>query len=262
MSPAKIWVDTDIALGTPSGDVDDGLAVAAVIRAHQRGEIELLGISATAGNTTAEAAEVAARDLLMASGAQGVCPIVSERDAPGALAELDYGAEVLALGPLGNLARAVEVDRELVDRVGVRVVATVRNARRSPLLARYCLNFRKDPEAARRVMRGGFRTVRVFPLDVVRQLRVNRRTLDRMAATGDLGSYLAHHSRRWLRVSLLRYQSLSFPAWDLVAALDAVNRLAGATFDSRDRLVGFDSIAAEESFLDHIAPVDRSAMSD
>lgn len=246
----RLWVDTDIALGAPRGDVDDGLALAAVARAHQQGDVELLGVSATFGNTDAETAARCARRLLEAADLAGV-DVVSSDAAPAAIATLPEGVEVVALGPLANVAAALDVDPDLPSRVGLSVVATVLG--RNPLLATYCLNFRKDPEAARRVMRAGFSPRRVFPLDTVRRLRVGRSHLDELAATGSLGEMLASGSRRWLRSAPWRYRSFSFPAWDLVAGMHAVARLPGARFDEELRLVEFDVEWAWREFVSLVA---------
>ncbi|MEM9407315.1 MAG: nucleoside hydrolase [Acidobacteriota bacterium] len=253
---SRLWVDTDIALGAARGDVDDGLALAAIACAHLAGDVELLGVSATFGNTDAATAERCARDLLDAAGLAET-QVVGAREAPAALASLEEGAQIVALGPLANVAAALDVDSELPARTSLSVVATVLG--RNPLLASYCLNFRKDPEAARRAMRAGFSPRRVFPLDTVRRLRVGRSQLEELAAVGPLGERLAVGSRRWLRSAPWRYLSFSFPAWDLVAALAAVDRLPDARFDEEQRLVDFDVERAWQEFVALVGARGREA---
>src|SRR6476659_3064386 len=57
---SRVWVDTDVALGARWGDVDDGFALAALLRCPS---VEILGISTVFGNTTPEVAARCAREL-------------------------------------------------------------------------------------------------------------------------------------------------------------------------------------------------------
>src|SRR5437773_7361839 len=70
----KIWVDTDVALGAPRGDVDDGFALAAVALADREGAAVLEGVSVVSGNTQGTTAFQAARALLEVLGVS--CPLV------------------------------------------------------------------------------------------------------------------------------------------------------------------------------------------
>ena len=242
--PPKIWVDTDIALGAPRGDVDDGFALAAVALAAREGAAVLAGVSVVSGNTEGNTAFEAARRLLESLGAS--CPLVSEADAPQALAGLPPGTSILAIGPPTNLVRAAGRAPSFPSRVDVRVVGRVRNRFRHPLLPLFDLNLR----AAGLFWSLPFRRRLVFPLDVVRRLRFGPRDLARVAACGLLGGYLARHSDRWLARAPFRYLSRSFPVWDLVPALDAVSRLPGAVFDpERSELAGFDAEGARRAFF-------------
>lgn len=247
MAVARIWVDTDIALGSFRGDVDDGLALAVVAAAAQSGVVELLGVSATAGNTDAVSAAHCAAALLQAAHCESVSVVPSE-GAAEAIAGLPAGTSLLALGPLTHVAEALRLNPE-VARCSLRTVLTVRRPLTSPLLLLSDLNRRADPRAAHFVMRQPWRELRIFPLDVVRKLRIGRTELERIGATGLLGAYLAEHSERWLRRTRWRYPlRRSFPAWDLVAALDAVDSLSGR-WDASSRLVSFDPSAAFDKLL-------------
>lgn len=247
----RIWVDTDVALGARRGDVDDGFALAAVARAHQRAEVELIGVSAVAGNTDAATAKEMAGRLLQVAGIGWRRPVLSGESAARALTSLAEGDSVLALGPLSHVAHALRLDPSLADRVDLRLVATVSDRRRHPLLGRYCLNSRKDREAARAVMQVPFRKRHVFPLDVVAQLRADRHFLAAIERRGALGEYLARESKRWLRQAPLRYFSSSFPLWDLVAALEAIGWLVDPRF-RESRLVGFEAEASRSLFVERL----------
>lgn len=244
----RIWIDTDVALGADRGDVDDGFAIAAVLAAvRARPDThEILGISAVSGNTAGAIAHRAAQDLVRVFGAE--VPVIGELEAPRAIAALPDSTEILTIGPPGNVVRAARLDPSLAERVTVRVVGTVLDRRRHPILPYFCLNFRHDPAASREFFRLRFRQRRIFPLDVVRKLAFGARELDRIAGTGAHGAYLSHHSRRWLPQAPLRYQSRRFPVWDLVAALDVIDALPGAVWRG-DKLERFAVEAAYENFL-------------
>jgi purine nucleosidase len=246
-SRRAVWIDTDMALGAPRGDVDDGFAVAAVVRAAQAPDASwmLAGVSAVAGNTDAATAAGCARALLAVLGAS--VPVVEQAAAASALAGLPTGASILALGPLGNVAAALALDPTLPARIDLRIVGGVRNPWRHPVYRLSDLNMRRDRAGARSVLAAPLRR-RVFPLDVVQALRIRERDLQRLSAAGPAGEYLARHSQRWLRRSRLRNLGRGFPAWDLVPALDSVGQLPQACFEG-DRLVGFDAAAARQCFL-------------
>jgi purine nucleosidase len=247
--PARrsLWIDTDVALGAPRGDVDDGLAVAAVVRASQAPGCRwtLAGVSAVGGNTDAATAAACARALLAALGAS--VPVFEQAQAAAALAALPTGASLVALGPLTNVAAALGMDPTLTARIDVRVVGSVLRPWRHPVYRLSDLNLRRDRPAARTVLAAPLRR-RVFPLDVVQALRIGEADLARLDVSGAAGAYIARHSRRWLRRSRWRNLGRGFPAWDLVPALDAVDHLPEARF-ADDRLVGFDAGAARERFL-------------
>ncbi len=247
MAVARIWVDTDIALGARRGDVDDGLALATVAAAARSGVVELLGVSAATGNTDANTAARCATNLLRAAHCEGV-PVVPSQGAAEAIAGLPSGTSLLALGPLTHVAQALRLNPE-VSRCTLRAVLTVRKPLTFPQLLLSDLNRRADPRAAHFVLQQPWRELRIFPLDVVRKLRIGQTELERIGATGGLGTYLREHSNRWLRRTRWRYPlRRSFPAWDLVAALDAIDSLSGR-WDENARLVSFDPSTAFDKLL-------------
>jgi inosine-uridine nucleoside N-ribohydrolase len=228
--------------------VDDGFALAAVL--CSRG-VRVLGVSAVAGNTDSRSALVAIAALLDAAGAPHV-PVVGAEQASEAMAALRQGAEILALGPLTNVAGALAKDPHLADRTGLRLVSRVLRPARHPLLTLLDLNRRKDPQALGRCLEKPWARRRVFPLDVVRRLTMGAEDLLSISETGRLGAYLAEHSWRWLRRARLRHLAASFPAWDLVPALDLVGDLPRARFGDDGWLNEFDPAAAKSAFLERL----------
>src|SRR5712692_728467 len=228
-SRPRIWVDTDIALGASTGDVDDGFALAALAAAHRQGSVELVGVSTVFGNATAAISQGCARELLRRAGAD--VPVVrgAERageSTPAAERILEASGnniEIVALGPLTNIAAAFGRDAGLPGRTTLRAVGGNLSSRGFlPPLWPFEFNFSRDRESARHVLPLSWRRLTLFPLDVVRRLTVGPEDLAELARVSGLGLYLAERSERWQRRARWRYLGGRFPLWDLPAALDAV----------------------------------------
>lgn len=240
----RVWVDTDLALGAARGDVDDGFALAWLL---SRGRLRVEGISVVSGNTDAPTALRCATALLAVAGQTP--PLRAAEAAAEALAGLPGGVDLLAIGPLSNLAAA---QRRAPQTRWRRVVVVGGLSRRwpRPWLAASDLNRGRDPQAWAEVL--GAQSVLRVPLDQARRLRADAALLDRLAAAPGLGRYLAAHSRRWLRSAPWRHAARSFPLWDLVAALLVAEALPGAVC-ADGVLVDYDPAAARERFLADLA---------
>jgi hypothetical protein len=115
------------------------------------------------------------------------------RDAEAAerLAVLPEGTDLLALGPLTNIARACRLDPRLPDRISLRAVGGNLSSRGFlPPLWPYEFNMARDPSAAREVFRGAWKGLLLFPLDVVRRVRADEQRLESLAQLSSLGAYL------------------------------------------------------------------------
>jgi inosine-uridine nucleoside N-ribohydrolase len=222
-----VHIDTDVALGAGSGDVDDGFAIAAVLRSPR---LRLTGVTTVFGNTSSGVAARCARRLLDLAGSR--VEVIEGAAGPGrvgaaaeAIAALPAGAHVLALGPLTNVAQALALDPSLAARVTVSLVGgNLSSWGRWPPLWPFEFNLAKDPDAAHALFRSATPR-RVYPLDVAARLTVGARFLARIRRAGPLGRALAAGSWRWLARAPLRYRSLRFPLWDLVPALDLAGLL-------------------------------------
>jgi inosine-uridine nucleoside N-ribohydrolase len=229
----RIWVDTDVALGGPRGDVDDGFALAALLAAHRRGEAEILGVSTVFGNTTAESSEQCVRTLCSSAGvAVALLRGAEERGeataASDAIAALTPEVELLCLGPLTNVAAACRQDRKLPERLRLRVVGANLSSRGLlPPLWPFEFNFARDRLSARFTLACNWKSATLYPLDVVRRLRLDGERLEELRQCSPMGAYLAQSSIRWLKQTRWRYPLTGFPLWDLVPALDALGALEG-----------------------------------
>ena len=105
---------------------------------------------------------------------------------------------ILALGPLTNIARALEADRRAMRRVGRLIVMGGAIEAPGNVTAVAEFNFHVDPEAADRVLASGMR-ITLVGLDVTRQVRL-RWPVVREALHGDrsaLARALRHFTRAW-----------------------------------------------------------------
>jgi inosine-uridine nucleoside N-ribohydrolase len=220
MLPGPLFVDSDNALGSPSGDIDDGIALAALLRSGT--PIEAL--ASVFGNTSAALAQRNTDALARRCGYTGAClagaagPRAPLSEAARRLADGTAARTVLALGPLTNVAQALSLDAALGERIGELIClgSNTTSSGRWPPLWPFEFNFTKDRAAVQRVFDAVVR-IRVVPLDQARRLRLRFADLERIE--GELGSYLRLHARRWFRRARWLKQQSTVPIWDLVAVM-------------------------------------------
>lgn len=255
MTDVRVWIDTDCALGAERGDVDDAFAIAAVVRNPR---VELLGVSTVFGNAAAADAARCAERLLMAAGLAGVPVLAGAARAGGAsdavarrLVELPEGTRILALGPLTNLANAQKLDATWPRRIGRVAVVGGRPSSRGPIPPWWPheFNLTKDLAAAR-VCFEQLMQADLWTLDVVCNLRLGQRELERIGAASALGAYLCEGSQRWLRRSRWLLRS-AFALWDVPPALDLEEPRAAELAPAQVRLTARGSVRA------HAAPDGR-----
>ncbi|MFN2286195.1 MAG: nucleoside hydrolase [Anaerolineae bacterium] len=121
----KVIFDCDNTMGIPRKEVDDGLTLLYLLG---RSDIEVVGVTTTFGNGSADAAYTQTRRLLYDVGRADI-PVYRGADRCGApptpaaqfLAETvaAHPGEIalLATGPLGNLRAAAELDPEFIGNV-------------------------------------------------------------------------------------------------------------------------------------------------
>ncbi|PZF82492.1 nucleoside hydrolase [Jiangella anatolica] len=198
----RILLDTDLAMGAPGADIDDGLALALAL-ADPGLRVEL--VTTVSGNSDVATSTRLTRELLELLGHADV-PVVEGAPAGGdAAAEIARRllAEpgeltVVAIGPLTNVARAVASDprvaaaaREIVVMGGVFLEQT--NVAAMP--GEY--NFWCDPDAAQAVLTSGA-ALRLVGLDVTRKVRLSRADTKALAAGGEFGRFAATHIEGWI----------------------------------------------------------------
>lgn len=214
----KIILDVDTG-------VDDALAI---LTAALSPSIELVGCTTTWGNVSVDTAarntaallEMAGQDVPVARGAEG--PLVGETpefpahvhgaDGQGGHADVSYrpalatdtAAELIlrlshehagelqlvAVGPLTNLAHALEADPTLPERIREVTImggAFLAPGNMTPLAE---ANIHHDPEAAQRVLEASWRCTMVG-LDVTMREMLTEDHRAALAAGGEIGQYCA-----------------------------------------------------------------------
>ena len=119
----RVWIDTDPAITSGNGEVDDGFAL---MQAFGSPELEIVGLSAVFGNTELDNTDAMAREIVRrvgravpvqrghgVEGAQDRCAAVE-----GLLRALEVGPlTIIALGPLTTIAAALTQPDAVLDNV-------------------------------------------------------------------------------------------------------------------------------------------------
>lgn len=220
----RLWIDTDAACGaTPRTDPDDCFAI--VRLASQRSDV--IGISTSFGNAAGGVVERTVKSLVAKMTQNGMPPVPvwkgmaqpqSSGDAiiePG-VTELRVALQegpltILALGPLTNLAAALEGRPDLRRNV-LRVVSVMGHrpghlfhpteGKGSGALFGHGpifrdLNFSMDPVAAKRVLEMNL-PVTLIPYDAAQNIMITDVDLDRLSGHGAVFQDLAEKARGWL----------------------------------------------------------------
>ncbi|MCL4800900.1 MAG: nucleoside hydrolase [Burkholderiales bacterium] len=244
--PQRLWIDTDAACGHGRRtDADDCLAIALLARTA---DIRIVGISTVFGNAPREAVDRTTAELVarlstdlgqgppVYSGSPG--PLTQDGPTPrpaahaALIAALEKGQlTVVALGPLTNLAAVLAERPALASRVA-RLVAVM--GRRpghvfhpaegvgagsyfghGPVFRDF--NFAMDIRAAALIV-GAHLPLSLIPYDAARGIEITPGDLDRIAASGGAGAWVAERARGWLDYWQEDIGRSGFLPFDLLAA--------------------------------------------
>lgn len=224
----KVIVDTDLSLGAPGSEIDDGLALAMVVADPH---FDLQAVTTVSGNVDAAGAASLAVGLLERLGVHDVPVFVGARSAlcdpvgrrPSVPdTQVDLGADgvasgyaaaeiarrvvnspgeitVIAIGPLTNLAVAINLESRFAGAVKEIVVmggTYFRNLSWGSLPSEF--NFWLDPEAAQVVLRSGAR-VRLVGLDVTTQVPLTLSDAQLLqSSSGRFAPYAGACAQAWI----------------------------------------------------------------
>ena len=208
-----LWIDSDNALGSPSGDVDDAYAIAALIR----GSAPIAALSSCAGNTTEAMALANHRRLASVLGWGG--DVIAAADAVQRLRT--FRGRIVALGPCTNLIEARDAAEVIV------VGGNSSSHGRWPPLWPFEFNLTHDRAAAGAVFRSGL-PLTLFPLNIARRLWAT--SDDAAALRGEAGELVRSGSERWFTHLRRVRMTGRFPVYDLAAAMYALGE-GGFTFE-------------------------------
>ncbi len=209
----RIILDTDLAMGAPGADIDDGFALAL---AHADPDIQLDLITTVHGNTDVQSATLLTGELIRRLGLR--VPVVTgaaaaalarpgSAPAPGqaAAAIADHvmahpgEITIVAIGPLTNVAAALALEPRLVGSAREIVVmggSFFGTAPNRELPGEF--NVTADPEAAQAVLRSGL-PQRWVGLDVTLRVRLTREHARRLlAADTPFAAYAGAATLSWI----------------------------------------------------------------
>jgi len=218
-----IFVDSDNAMGSSRGDVDDAFAIAALLRSG----LPIAALSSVFGNASEQDAAANNRRIAGLCGFDGPFP----RGCRSAGSDRSEASEVLisdsrissvaALGPLTNIASAVRAGAGSGWSEVVVVGFDSESDGAFPPFWPHEFNMTADLQATRTVIDSSL-PLTIVPLNLARRLRITRKEL--AAINGDLGVFLRIESNRWFWRCLLVKMSASFAVYDLVAAMLLIDR--------------------------------------
>lgn len=225
-APLRVWIDTDAACGHGrTTDPDDCFGLLMLLRSPA---VRVVGISTVHGNAPLEVTDRTTRELVArfeddggaappvhtgaATALQNGSPATPAREAiTRALA--GGPLVVVALGPLTNIAAALEARPDLVANISQLVAVMGRRSGHifhpsegrgagamlwghGPVFRDF--NFAKDPAAVRRVLSTG-PPLTLTPYEAARRVRITGAELEAMTRAGGAGAWVADRSRGWLQ---------------------------------------------------------------
>ena len=250
-----VWIDTDLTLGSPVREVDDGYALLLALRSP---ELRVVGVSTTYGNAPLPGTTARTQKSLGAFGSS--LPVHPGAASPNDLGRATAASEALsaalrkekltylALGPLTNLAAFLQLHPEQAARIeevvmiaGKTPAATLGFGPQEKFRI-HDANFFKDPAAVRAVFASKI-PILLAPIETSSRLMIDQKNLRRLEQSGGAGRYLAKRSRTWLWFWTHFAHTRGGPIFDALAVVAAARssllriETYGASFDESGQLI-------------------------
>lgn len=246
MNKKLVYVDTDVSLGTPGAEIDDGAALIFLLRNQS---IDMVGAGSVFGNVSLQDATLNLHRLLnwlggehIPSGTGAERPLIADmawfeswRSAYGATlawkprpitclaANLIIDTirahpgqvSILALGPMTNLALAARLDPAIIPLTREVIVmgGSFNHQNPSPEF-----NVRCDPEAAHIVFSSGW-DVHILGLDITRRVHFSRRDFASLSSENPAVELLRSQAPGWIdRMEEMGWEQNGCALHDAVAA--------------------------------------------
>jgi purine nucleosidase len=263
MNPKLVYVDTDVGLGTPGAEIDDGAALIFLIRSEL---IDILGAGSIFGNVPVEDATLNLDRLLRWMGAESI-PLGSGAKSPlsadmtwfkdwqsqykktlpwnsrpaiitaaNLIIETIHAhpgqVSILSLGPMTNLALAVQLDPSIIPLTREVIVMGGSFNIENPTPE---FNVRCDPEAAQIVFNAGWE-MHILGLDITRRIHFSRLDFDSLSDGNPAVALLRAQAPGWIdRVEEMGWQQDGCALHDAVAAAylidDTIFQTKGTTVE-------------------------------
>ena len=213
-----IWIDTDNAMGSYFGDIDDAIALATLIKA----KTPIVGISNIFGNTFQSISFKQTVHLLKLLNVnpphhQGADTWWAKSSpASMELSKVNTKIKILALGPLTNIALALKHNPDLKEYIEEIIFVGTNFKVQFPNWRFFDFNVFKDKTAAYEVLNSGV-PITLIPCDQARKIRFNRSDIENV--NGPVGEFFIKSSKRWFRRALFLKLQTTLPIWDLTAVL-------------------------------------------
>ena len=246
MTKKLVYVDTDVGLGTPGAEIDDGAALIFLLRNPL---IDVIGTGSVFGNVPVQDAYLNLDRVLtwldrgsIPRGLGAEKPLIEDtawfeswqsgygkttpwntRPAPCLAANLmidtihTYAGQIsiLALGPLTNLALAIRLDPSIIPLT--REVIVMGGSFNAESTAPE-FNVRCDPEAARIVFSAGW-NVHILGLDITRRVHFSRRDFASLSDGNPAVALLRAQAPGWIdRMEEMGWEQNGCALHDAVAA--------------------------------------------
>jgi inosine-uridine nucleoside N-ribohydrolase len=246
MNKKPVYVDTDVGLGTPRAEIDDGAALIFMIRSPS---MEIVGTSSVFGNVPLHDATLNLDRLLSQMGGEHIpiglgaanplsadmtwfegwqagygktlawnCRSIADRAANliiDTIRTQPGQVSILSLGPMTNLALAVRLDPQIIHLTRAVIVmgGSFSNQNSSPEF-----NLRCDPEAAQIIFSAGWE-VHVLGLDITRRVHFSRRDFASLSDENPAVALLRAQAPGWIdRVEKMGWEQDGCALHDAVAA--------------------------------------------